>query len=1002
MRRAQGVSAVLLLAVGCGSTPEPVTPKQPAPKASTPVAPSKPAPEVEPVRVLPQLRTGELAPEVQAEPIVGSVVGYHKSATHETFEVDFPLESRDEGFEWVTFEGAPFPGPLSFVGMDWAQTVPKLWLRRSIDKDSKPLTRLEATISQASIWNRNAPARQFRVLVPELAKLKSDPKLPARYKAALVGELRGTPMAAFLDADVGANVSNFDDVRWSDLMRMMSGYDSVEAALRAKDGLRVTEPKLSTIAISELKGPELPAHPWKKMLEGLPAAAGTNEPLAAVVPADFYYVRAQSYDALQAMVDEADTWITPAAHLSEGGQRYDLVERYRKQIGLTQSELTRVLGPSLIRDLALVGSDPFLRQGSDVTLVIRPKDPIALANALQAKLRIDFPAGVSQVSSTLGGVELIERTTADGVLHQYVVQLPKQGNREPITLVSNSRGALTRILEVVQGKKPALGSEPDFEYMLRRDPGVPSEVLAYAGDRFVSTSVSPAQRILDARRQLALGELRRAGYAAMLFALMEGRQPSSVAELQKSPWLKQNLLSHSNKEPIKFELGAAPRSSWGTPAALTPLADLPALTHVSAQERDAYTSFSQSYQSVWSDRIDPIAGRFRVVREGNKRSLQGHVRILPIANNRDYQEVWSMAGSGQASTQPNMPGVYFTVGIGDDAKLRSEFSAQSRGLFGRRLSLDWLGSWATIGMGDEPIVSQLIQEQGLAPEVPEERERDFEIEDALKDLPAFAVIDIKNAGMAAIMITALRRMAEGSASDLLRWEKYDQYRDTGVTRVSFAEVELYYSLTKTRLYMALQEGILHKLIDADLDGKPIATAVAGAGASRDRGARRGSTSAVKPTKDVDPRAGQGAGQGVFDFRMRNPSALLQAFGWAVETELRRETFKDARTVEMFLRGLSNLPEAEQQRVMTHYFGSRIVTPEGAAFKLTPKGVEDPVRGTAFHPKFADVPAPGSSLKAMLDALGNAHGLVAFDKEPGAPEERSLRAEFTIVRDAPAP
>jgi hypothetical protein len=233
-------------------------------------------------------------------------------------------------------------------------------------------------------------------------------------------------------------------------------------------------------------------------------------------------------------------------------------------------------------------------------LVIRPKDPIALANALQAKLRIDFPAGVNQVSSTLAGVELVERTTADGVLHQFVVQLPKDASRDAITLVSNSRGALTRILEVVQGKRPSLGSEPDFEYMLRRDPAVPSDVLAYAGDRFVSTSVSPAQRILDARRQLALGELRRAGYAAMLFALMEGRQPTSVAELQKSPWLKQNLLSHSNKEPIKFELGAAPRSSWGTPAALTPLADLPALTHVSVQERDAYTKVTNRSGTIAS------------------------------------------------------------------------------------------------------------------------------------------------------------------------------------------------------------------------------------------------------------------------------------------------------------------------------------------------------------------------------------------------------------------
>ena len=46
---------------------------------------------------------------------------------------------------------------------------------------------------------------------------------------------------------------------------------------------------------------------------------------------------------------------------------HDLME----ELGLRQGPLTKLLGPAVVDDLAVVGSDPYLREGSDQTFVFR-------------------------------------------------------------------------------------------------------------------------------------------------------------------------------------------------------------------------------------------------------------------------------------------------------------------------------------------------------------------------------------------------------------------------------------------------------------------------------------------------------------------------------------------------------------------------------------------------------------------------------------------------------
>lgn len=972
-------SCLLLALAGCGATAPAPKVAEPAPKATVAAAAPEVAPaEPEKERVLPKLATGSLSPELVEQPVTGSVKGYFKSADTETFLVETPMEAMDQGdSSLVAFQTDAVQGrvPYSFELSDWSGGnggAHRIWLRRSIEKGTAALTRLSATVLTAHHFS-DSGAHQYRVEVANLGTLHSDPKVGLKYLQDLSTHLGRNPLSAFLDAGTAPTDTSTLSAEWSSLMRLASGYDSVEAALRSRDHLAASSTaKDATIELSTLQTPHVDSHPWAQMLAGLPAVNAAPEPLADATPADFYFLRAKTFDALSALLQELDLWVTSGVRLSESsGHRYDLVERYRAQLGLSESELTRILGPKLVQGIAIVGSDPFVRQGSDVSVMIRPFDPQALLNALNAKLRIDYPSGVNEASFKVEGLDAILRTTSDGKLRQYLVQLPASSGGGGVTVVSNSKAALERIVAVALGKQPALSAELDFKYMLKRDADTPSDVLTYAGDRFVTQTVSPRQRVLDARRQLALAELSVPGYSALLFAWLEGREPKDVKELLGSSWLKNKPFAHSSGEKIQFELGQAPHSSWGSPEFLTPLIDLPTPQKVTPSERDAYQSFAQSYEWSWSEHVDPVAGRFQVVQKDGKRVLEANVRVLPIVENRDYREVWEMAGTQQIHAEIPIKGVQFAMGIGKDARLRQELSGAGRSVLGRRFSLDWLGTWGAIGLADEPEISELMLSFGEAPE-PKPRSSHDGIEEHISEIPAYAVIEVKKAGIAALAIAAIRKSVESSAAELLRWEDSGTHHGVTVHRVSFDQVEVFYALTKQRLYLTLQESLMNKLIDADLDGTPLA-------ASAD---------------------GQKGGQLVGEMQVQNPSALLQTWSWIIEKELRRRINDDANQAAVTLRGLPGRSDSERERIARAYTGSTVVTPEGEAFKLGAHGVEDPRRGNVFFPVFGEIPAPGSDMQKVLEAMRSVHFDMAFDLEPGANNQRSLRAHISIPHDAP--
>ena len=114
--------------------------------------------------------------------------------------------------------------------------------------------------------------------------------------------------------------------------------------------------------IAGLPGIDIPAIDWKKH----PFGAVVADPAAAVIPEDQYAIFASDLPALFSVMEVVDQLGTPLRSIAEEGSvDANVGARYRRQLCLDASDLAKLIGPTMVQQLALTGSDPFLRSGTD-------------------------------------------------------------------------------------------------------------------------------------------------------------------------------------------------------------------------------------------------------------------------------------------------------------------------------------------------------------------------------------------------------------------------------------------------------------------------------------------------------------------------------------------------------------------------------------------------------------------------------------------------------------
>ena len=675
-----------------------------------------------PAEPLPALRTGTRAVG-QGEALLATLIASFKDASHEYLEFSLPLGGGTDfsaiDRHHIELDGAT-PGDLAVTTNGDGGL--RLLLRR----------RLDSTAGNAggALYARNWSSRELRwqrlPFTQAQGKAAADPALKSRWISAFTAQysepglshpwlrfaagrvqtLQDGGLKALENTPTDPNLRN-RRTELTQLMDTTTGMLSMQEALQYDRGLRLDRsPAVRDIPVQSLTLPALVAHPFAAMQASLPKpAAGTPEPLAAAVPAEFWYARVDDIRLLLRLLDEADTWITPVVQILQSNpEDRQLAQRYQAQLGLNRSGLAKVLGHTVVGPVALTGSDPYLREGSDLTMIFKVKQQAIFDAELARHLDSHRALSPGLASSTRehGGVSIQVHSDPAGRVRQQRAQIGE------LVIVSNSAAACDRIIDAIHGKTARLSEEADLNYMLARDPGQ-HQALVFMSDKFIGAAIGPQQKILAARRQQALAELMTPGFAALLHGWLSGQAPASTEALIASGLLGTDELKHSDGAAIEFSPAGPARSSWGSAAALTPLIDLAPVEMVSAAEKAAYEQFVGSYQQYWRQFIDPVAIRIDLKETASRTTAEIDVRILPLISGTEYSEIEQIVGTTRVAVSAHDRGVQSVWAVGPDARLRRELDGLLRSATGQNdIGLGWLGNWVALGLDDRASLVELL------------------------------------------------------------------------------------------------------------------------------------------------------------------------------------------------------------------------------------------------------------------------------------------------------
>lgn len=402
------------------------------------------------------------------------------------------------------------------------------------------------------------------------------------------------------------------------------------------------------VEVASLSGPTVRSHPWERMLAGRKPEIST---LAQYVPEDFYLVEFRSLSKLLQAMDASDLWGT---HLFNQAYReartHGVGERIKRQLALKTEPALRPFYDLVVREVAVTGSDPFAREGSDVTILFQVKQPEIFKARMEGFMAdaMKQHADARRAEGSFMGVSFVQMETPDRALSVYSADPAPD-----IHIRSNSRAALERVIEAIKGRRAdgqavrRLGETAEFAYIRTLMPRGAKEEdgLIYLSDPFIRRLVSPQLKLTERRRMLCYNHLRMIGHAAMLHRTEHGTWPASLedlAESNTSPGVfGQGELScpDGGRYSLSADGMSGVCSRHGRAGFLTPNLEIP-VAQVTGLEADEYKAFLEEYNRYWRTYFDPIALRVKVTPE----QYRLETIVLPLIDNSVYTNLASLLG----------------------------------------------------------------------------------------------------------------------------------------------------------------------------------------------------------------------------------------------------------------------------------------------------------------------------------------------------------------------
>ncbi|MCC7294145.1 MAG: hypothetical protein IT449_18945 [Phycisphaerales bacterium] len=778
---------------------------------------------------------------------------------------------------------------------------------------------------------------------------------------------------------------------------IFSGGRAMSENLQLDRVLPEFKPDTPTVDIDSLTGISVRELNWTALTAGM---TPKKDALAALVPADQHAVFFPTFDALVAVTDEAAAQGIPVLRLVDvRSEDARTKARYERQLGLSLTGLGRLLGPHVVRSVALTGSDPYYRTGTDVALLFEAENPEVLRGLLAAQIALTAQ-GVPNARSTSGEVEGLSYSaliSPDRRVCSYLAVLDRT------VVVTNSPAQLRRLAEVHKGGA-SIASLPEYTYFRQRYPLADADESAFLflSDAAIRRWCGPRWRIATSRRTRASALM-----AELTAANLDALAAHSVAE---GPIHMERPIADVGD--LRLTTSGVTSSVHGSLEFLTPIAEVP-LTRVTREEADAYARWRESYQRNWRDFFDPIAVRFTTQRD----RLAADVSVMPLIAGSEYRDEIALARG--AAIAPN-------AGDRHDALFHLALAVNLQSPPMRQLSdfakfmtpklefnpLGWMGSSVSIYADDGPFWQELAQrdwddrQQFLASEY-------FRLPVALR-------VEVSDSLKLTLFLTAMRAYMDQTTSGLNAWETVT-HGERSFVRIGAGPAPgdalsdeprawLCYAALPDALIITLNEQVMKDALDRDIARRAAASPRPSAGGAPNPGAgnapTQGEGSAPTPSAGGAPSQGLGGAptQGAVGTATQTDDRPWLGTSLCLQMEqkfldLVGSLTGDHYQVTMMLRAWGNIPvlnewkrlypDRDPVQVHESLWQTRLICPGGGSYVWNEewKTMESTVYGHPASPK------PGPPVPPMLKAFRRCNAGLDF-------EEQGLRARIVLERTTP--
>lgn len=377
-------------------------------------------------------------------------------------------------------------------------------------------------------------------------------------------------------------------------LKLIAGTEAIRTAILRRAAAGVD----GAAAVADLPVPAGPQ--WQPLAAAPPGGEEPSEPTASRVPPECFYLRFGSFENyiwFRNLSEEYGGDIGRMVTLR--GIENPAARRMESQLNLKTTELSRVLGASVIEDQAIIGRDLFLNDGASLGVLFRAKNTFLLRTSLESErsaLVRNDPA-VKQSRLNIDGHEVSLIATPDNRVRSFMAVDGEY------VFVTNSRTLVRRFIEVGRSGQ-SLASTPEFQLARQLVPLEREDtVFAYFSPQMLRGLVGPdylieLRRRLQADTDIALLRLARLASAAEAQPLWE------IDDLIDAGFLPLGFGRRGDGSGVITAGDEILDSLRGRSGTFMPIADIE-ITAVTAEEDQWYRRVADYHSSQWQQ-MDPI------------------------------------------------------------------------------------------------------------------------------------------------------------------------------------------------------------------------------------------------------------------------------------------------------------------------------------------------------------------------------------------------------------